>query len=203
MGKENRFSGRRHGSRSPATLSRLLFQEVIQDQERITVSESERRKVDRPFVETTEEVLPEITGMFHRLEITVGRCDHAKIHRDLRLASDRQYRTFLENAEELRLELQLELADLVQEQRTMLGLTDEAEIVPVCSSEGALDMSEEERFGELRWKRGAVDGDESTGATTESMYASSHLLLSGSAFAQDKNRGRVFGDTLCSLDGVP
>ena len=66
----------------------------------------------------------------------------------------------LEEAEELRLEVEAELADFVEEQRAAAGGADDAGVVAVGAGEGAAAVAEELALEHVARHGGAVEGDE-------------------------------------------
>src|SRR5262249_38625577 len=91
----------------------------------------------------------------------------------------------LEDAEELWLEVDRELADLVEEQRAAVGRLERADASGVCAGEGAFLVTEELAFQEVAWDCGAVHDDEGTVATSalrverlgEDLFARTGLAL--------------------------
>ena len=72
-------------------------------------------------VEPEVEVLAEAALPDLLLEIAVRGAEHADVHLDLRPPSEPAEPPLLEHAEELRLQLERQLADLVEEERAVVG----------------------------------------------------------------------------------
>src|SRR5437899_1601250 len=88
------------------------------------------------------------------------RCrDHANVDGS-RPASHRRYDPFLERLEDLRLHGDVHVADLVEKQRSALGLPKGSCPVVRRAGEGSPHMAEELALDELGRNGGAVDGDE-------------------------------------------
>jgi hypothetical protein len=76
---------------------------------------AQRRHADREHGQAVEKILAEAAGALLVEEIAVGRRDPAHVGVDGRAPADALEAALLEYAEELFLELELELADLVEE----------------------------------------------------------------------------------------
>ena len=75
-------------------------------------------------------------------------------------APDPQELSFLKHAEQLGLEARGDLADLVEEQRALVGALEAAGATALGSGEGPLLVTEELTLEHALGKRLAVDGDE-------------------------------------------
>src|SRR5581483_7902571 len=120
----------------------------------------ERRRVDPEADDPVVEVLAQLARPDEGLEVRVRRADEAEVGRDLERLAHGEDPLLLERAQELHLEVELELAHLVDEERPAVGVTHEAELVPGRSRERALLVAEELRFEELRVRRCRLRHDE-------------------------------------------
>ena len=84
----------------------------------------------------------------------------ARVEGHLGVAADRAHRALLQRAQQLGLELQRQLADLVEEERAALGLAEQAGARGLRVGERAADVAEELAVEEVLGQRGAVDRDE-------------------------------------------
>ena len=96
----------------------------------------------------------------------------------------------LDQAQDLGLQRQRQVADLVQEQRAVVGHLGLAHLAPARAGEGALLVAEqlvlEQRLGD----GGAVDGHEGAlGAVGELVQRAGQQLLAGAALAQQQHGG--------------
>ena len=117
--------------------------------------------VNRQDVDAVEEVLAEAPGLHLGGEIAVRRGDDADV--DLHVLAGRRGAGSIsscEHAEELHLEVQRQLADLVEEERAAVGLLEEAAAVGRRVGERALLVAEELALEEVLGDGAAVDGDE-------------------------------------------
>jgi hypothetical protein len=84
-------------------------------------------------------------------EVDVGGRHHAHVGVDDARAAHRHVLVVLEDAQQLGLLVQRQLADLVEEDGAALGLAEEARRVGGCAGEGPAAMAEERGLGELAW----------------------------------------------------
>src|SRR5439155_1117586 len=73
---------------------------------------AQRRDVHREHVEAEEQVLPEMVLLDRLLQLLVGRRDHAHVHLDRPLAADALDDAALQDAQQFRLRLGAQIADL-------------------------------------------------------------------------------------------
>ena len=93
----------------------------------------------------------------------MGRRDHAGVAaEDLRPADPLEL-ALLQDAEDLGLGGQRQLADLVEEDRTAVGALEPARLLPVRAGEGAPLVAEELALDQALGQGPAVDPDERTG----------------------------------------
>ena len=76
---------------------------------------------DREDVQPVVEVLAEAALADLVLELAVGRGDQPHVHLDRPVAADALELALLEHPQELRLQVQRQLADLVEEERAAVG----------------------------------------------------------------------------------
>ena len=77
----------------------------------------QRRHLDREHAEPVEQIEPEPAVGDLLLQIAIGRRQHADVHPPGRVVADALELAFLQDAQQLRLEIQRDLADLVEKQR--------------------------------------------------------------------------------------
>ena len=122
--------------------------------------------------------------------------------RGLRLA-DAADLARLERAQQLRLELERQLADLVEEHRAAVGRLEGAGAVAVGAGEGAAHVAEELALDEVRADRAAVDDDE---RLVRARAALDDLgrdeLLAGAALAVDEHVDVARGDLSSSANSL-
>ncbi len=106
------------------------------------------------------QIEPEATLLDLGLERAVGGREEADVGADLVVAAHAAERVALEHAQELRLQLERELADLVEEERPARGELDEAALHPARAGEGARRVAEELALEQRGREARRVDGDE-------------------------------------------
>jgi hypothetical protein len=93
----------------------------------------------------------------HRFQVLVRGTDDARVHRDRTATADPLDRAFLQEAQQLDLELQRNVAHFIQEQRAAVGLLDLALGGLHRAGESALFVAEQLAFQQVFRDRGAVD----------------------------------------------
>src|SRR2546425_13319533 len=151
---------RRHAPHVAVALARGLPDEVLDEERNVLAPLAERRHVDRPDVPAIVEVLTELARPHRGLEVDVGRGDDAPADRDGPQPAEALHLALLEGAEELRLEVQAQRADLVEEHRPAVGELELPELAGVGPGERALLVAEELRLDQRVGDGGDVHGDE-------------------------------------------
>ena len=111
-------------------------------------------------VEAVVEILAEAAGADLLLEVAVGRGDDADVDLLGLAVADAEDDALLQRAEELHLEVQRQLADLVEEERALVGRLELAGPRRDRAGEGALHVAEELALDQVLGDGAAVDGDE-------------------------------------------
>ena len=119
-----------------------------------------RGRVQADHVEPVVQVLAEPAGADQGLEVLVGRRQDPDVDRDRLRAADPLEGHLLEHAEQLGLDLEVDVADLVEEERAAVGLLEPADPVAIGPGEGPLDVAEQLALQQALRQRGAVDLDE-------------------------------------------
>src|SRR5262249_51963993 len=123
---------------------------------------AERRHVDLHDVDSVEEVFAEAPLVDFVFEDAVRRSDEARVERDLAVRPDRAHFALLQRAKQLRLHLERQLADLVEEQRSTVRLHEETIALRLGVRERAALVAEELALEQRRRHGRAVDRDERT-----------------------------------------
>src|SRR5262249_57253044 len=128
-------------------------------------------------------------------EIGVAGGDDPEIAPDGASAAHTLDLALLQSPQELRLEVDPEHTDLVQEQRASVRDLELSELPRMRPGEGAPLVAEQLRLEELGRQRGAVHGDEGTvPADPLPVDRASDQLLAGAGFTGDQDRRRGVGD---------
>src|SRR5262245_47988224 len=100
--------------------------EDVRGEERdVVLALAQRRDLDRYDREAPVEVLAELAARDERLEVLVGRGDHAHVDRDRAIAADRLDLALLQHAQQAVLHGGIDVADLVEEDRAAVGLAEQ------------------------------------------------------------------------------
>ena len=117
--------------------------EVVDEQAHVLAAVAERRDVNREDVDAIEEVFAEAPGLHLGGEIAVRRRDDADVDLHVLGVAEAPDRLLLQDAQELHLEVERQLADLVEKERPARGLLEEAAPVGDGVGERALLVPEE------------------------------------------------------------
>ena len=153
---------------------------------------AQRRQLDRehrePVVEVLAEARPSSTSRARsRLVAAIQRTSTSRV----RLPPTRSKRALLQHAQELGLQLGLELADLVEEEGAAVGELDAAAPARGGAGEGALLVAEQLALEQRLAERRAVDRDErARRARAPVVDGARRDLLAGAALAEQQH-GRV------------
>src|SRR5262249_15050482 len=143
-----------------AQLAGVARDAVVDEQPDVAGTLAERRDTDGDHVQPIEEVRAEFALRNRVLEVPVRRRDDACVDRPRLRAADGLELALLHDAEELRLGLQRQLADLVEEDGAAVGELEAADAVGEGTRERPLHMAEELTFDEPGGQGGTVDLDE-------------------------------------------
>ena len=151
---------RERAGRHLGMLLQIRFPEVLGQQERILIALTQRGEPDGELKEPVIQILPKPSFANHLRHVLVRRREHAYVHLDRLVATDALYLLILEYAQELGLQAEVELADLVEEDRAAVGLLELADLAGVRAGERAFLVSEELALHQLTRDGGAVDHHE-------------------------------------------
>src|SRR5204863_3053275 len=103
-----------------------LLPEVRGEKRDVLAPPSERRKLDARHGETEEEHVAKATGMYLAVEVAARGGDDAHVDARPALAADAPDLGSLDGAEQFGLQGNVEIADLVDEERSLVRLLEEA-----------------------------------------------------------------------------
>ena len=125
----------------------------------------------------------------HLAQIDVGRGDDADVDLDRLDAAEAHELALLDDAQQLGLGLERDVADLVEEDRALVGQLEQPLLRVDRAGERALHVAEEVRLEQVRRQVAGVDGDERlVGARRVLVQRPRHQLLAGAALAVDQDR---------------
>src|ERR1039457_223078 len=151
---------------------------------------AERRQVYGNHVQAVEEVLAELAGLHHALEVAVRGRHDAHVHGHGLRSAHALDLLLLQGTQDLPLKGQREIADLVEEERRAARRLEEPDLPRVGARERAPLVTEKFALEEgLRDVR-AVQGEEwFAGAVRARVNRARDELLARARFAADENRG--------------
>src|SRR5438094_2931179 len=152
---------------------------------------AQRRDVDREDVQAVVEVVAEALLLDQPGQVAVRRGDKSDVDLDRPGAADTLELLLLEDPEELRLELERDLAHLVEEERAAMGHLEASDLLRDGPGERAPLVAEEFTLEEPRWDSRAIDLDEGSLAAAASVVDGARdQFLSRAGLAEDEH-GRV------------
>src|SRR5262249_12673281 len=161
--------------------------EVAHERRDVFRALAQRWHVDREDVQPIVEVVAEAVLVDHPEESAVGRRDHPNVHLDGPRAAEVLEFLLLEDPQKLRLELEGNLADLVEEERPAVRHLEAAELLSDRPGERAALVTEELALEQARRDRRAVYLDERPiTADARIIDGGGPQLLAGAGLAQDE-----------------
>src|SRR5215470_3008847 len=150
---------------------------------------AQRRQLDGKYRQAIVEIATETTGFALLFEIVIGCCDHTHVELPFMILADALDLLLLQRAQQLALELEGDLAHLIEEERALVGQLEPPDPVPDRSREGTLHVTEELALEQLARNRSAVDRDQGTIATrTQLMNRPRRQLLASPRLSGDQDR---------------
>jgi hypothetical protein len=182
--------GRREAGHPARGLAPQPDQEVLGQDRDVARARAQGRHHDVDHRQSIVEVLTELTEPDHLAEIAVGGRHDAHVDLERPRAADPLEALLLEHAQELGLARQRHLADLVEEERALVGRLEAAHLSLGRAGERALLVAEQLRLDERLGQRGAVDRDECLPPpATGAVHRARHHLLAAARLAGEQHRG--------------
>src|SRR4029077_17467753 len=164
----------------------------IADQERNVFSAvTQGRDADREHVQAVEQVAAEFAAGDHLFQIAVGCCDQPGVYPPRLRAAETFEFLLLQRAQQLRLDIDWDIAHLVQEQRALIRQFHAPDFLTDRTGERAFFMAEQFAFDEARRDGSAIKLYKCPlFAPAPVVDRTGNQLLSGAGFAQ-KQDGRI------------
>src|SRR5262245_55572480 len=164
---------------------------MIDEERNVVAPLPKREQVDRHHLEPVVQISPERLGADRFLQVQIGGGDDPDVDPDSPTAADALDLPFLEHPQQLRLELRLERADLIEEQRAPLSQLELAEPPLERARERASLVAEQLRLDERFGQRWEIDWNERLVlARALAMDGACDQLLAGPTLARDQDRRR-------------
>ena len=182
---------------------RVAPQEELRELGNVVGPFPQRRQLDGDDVDAVVEILAELSFLHRFLEVHVGRRDQPEIGLDRLRPTDPLDLAFLDGAQQLRLQVEPQVADFVEEQRAVRRQLELPELLAVRAGKRSALVAEESAFGELARNRRQVDGDERRLRIPGlAVNQPGEQLLARSALSKDEDRRRQLGDLVHEVDDV-
>ena len=186
--------GLRHVGALAAEFGGVLAHGMGHQERDVLAALAERRNDDLRATDPVVEVLPEASVLGHLGQVAVGGADEAHVGLALLVGTQSHHVAGLQDAQQLGLHGERHVADLVEEQRALVGEFEDALAVAVGAGEGTADMAEELVFQEALRLAGGVEGDvAAVGSAAGLVDRRRHQLLAGAALAADQDRDAARG----------
>src|SRR5689334_19157010 len=169
--------------------ARKLLNEVANQQRDVVSPVAQGRDGDGKDVEPIVQVRAELARLDHGAQVTVGGGDQARIRADRPRAAETLELPLLQDAQQLRLQLERDFAHLVEEDAAAMRQLEPADALRYGSGEGALFMAEHLAFQQAGRNRRTVQLDESArAALAEVVNGAREQLFAGAGFAVNQHR---------------
>ena len=122
---------------------------MLHQQRDVVLAVAQRRQLDRDDVQPVEQVLAELAFLHHLAQVDVGRGDDPDVDLDRLHAAEAREVALLDHAQQLRLRLERDVADLVEEDAALVGELEEPLLGIDGAGEGALHVAEQRRLEEI------------------------------------------------------
>ena len=156
---------------------------------------AQRRQLDHHDVDPVEQVLTKRPCADLGLEVARRRGEDSRIHPTRLLVANSPDFTLLQDAQQLCLQSERQLADFVQEDRSAVGGFEEARLVRARPGEGAAHVAEQLGLEQRLRNRCAVDANERlTRARARAVNRARNNFLPSAALTRDQDGGIVLGD---------
>ena len=140
-------------------------------------------------VDAVVQVLTEGAVLYHLRNVAVGSTDEADINRYLFGIADTNDSTVLQHAQEFRLQVQWDIANLIEEKRTAVGLLELTHMVGMCIGESTFDMSKQFALEECFGNSACVHAHHRTvGTRREAVDLVGKDILTRTILARDEDR---------------
>ena len=181
----------------PLVLVVEFLEKIAGEKQRVSVALAERWNAQLDLVEAIEEIFAKAAIGDELVEILVGGADDADIDTVLLSPADPLDDMVLQETQRLDLHGQRQIADFVEEKRTLVRFLDLADRLAHRAGEGALLVAEELAFEQGLRDRRAIDRDErALPAHAQAVKRVRQQLLPGAALPQQQDRNIGRGDLL-------
>ncbi len=174
-------------------LARASFQEEIGQQENIGLAFAQGWHVDGEHIQPIVEIAAEGFFFDRTFQVFIGGSNDPHIGLDGPLAADALELFFLEDPQQVGLDVQPDGPDLVQEQGALVGQFETPQLLFNGPGKGTFLMAEQFAFDQVAGNCRAVDLDKrALGPQAVVVDGIGDQFLAGAAFPPDQHRGVAF-----------
>ena len=171
------------------------IEKVRRQQGNVFAAVAQRRQAQVDHVEPVKQVLAKGSLLHHLRQVAVGGGHDARLDGHAVGGAHRPHFLLLQGAQQLGLQIERELADLVEKDRAALRRNQQPVFRPVGAGESALHIAEQLALDQRRHQRPAIDGQKRLlRIGPVGVDGPGHQLLAGAAFAQHQHRVRALRD---------
>src|SRR4030095_627222 len=157
---------------------------VFSQQQNVVSSLAQRRQVNLNHRKTVVKIKSKPARVALGFQGAIEGCHNTYVERQIFQSAYAAKRCLFQYPKQFRLQPQLKLAYLVQEERAALRLLKQAFFAPLCVGESAFLVPEQFALNQCRRDRRAIDGDEwLVGARRSVMDRFGYEIFASAAFA--------------------
>src|SRR5262249_20293900 len=180
----------RDGLDPPAHAPREPLGEVASEHRNIVAPLTQWRQHDRKHAQTVIEVVAELTVRDHPRQVPVRRRHQPHVHADGVRATQALELLLLQSAEKLGLQFQGDVADLIEEQRPLVGQLEAADLLHDGAGKGAFLVAKQLALQQPGGDGGTVELDEGPlPARAQVVEGAGNQFLAGASFAAHEHGG--------------
>src|SRR5207245_2846406 len=136
-----------------------LFDKMFRENADVLESLAQGRDFDRKHAEPVIEVKTKLAGFGLGQKVAVGRYDEPYLGGAGALVPDTLELPFLQDAQQLALQVERDFANLIEKQSPAIGQLETPHPILDRPGERAADVTEKLALEQVLWNRGAVDPD--------------------------------------------
>ena len=175
------------GEREPRVGAAVARQDRCHQQAQVLAPLGERRQRQIETGQPRQQIATEAPGGDLRPEIDVGRGDDAHVDLDRQRLADRHHLALLQHPQQRGLGRRRQIADLVEQQRALVGAADVPGAIVDRARERTLLVTEQLSLDQVGRQRPAVHRDEGAAPLRRGVDGARHQLLAGAGRAADQH----------------
>jgi len=173
----------------------ILAKKVAGQRQDIFPAFAERWRADRDDLEAIVKVLSELPLSDGGFEIAVRRRDHSHVDAKCIGAADRPHFALLQEPQQLRLRLGIQLTNLVEKERAAIGRAHQPQLAVGRTGKGAFDMAEQLALHQRSDDRCRIDRDQLLARDRRDlMDGARYELFARAALARNEHRRSIVAE---------